>query len=125
MAHFFECDGCKSKGSVSPKSEQLFTKQEGSDKAVPVMEEIVTQDANGNIVKKLIPKMRDLETRIHIVRLSFGVQVVQRDLCGICLPKIKAEAAALFNKLAQVGQLDKSIPAKKPLKSKAAVSGNS
>jgi len=55
--------------------------------------------ATGEIVDVPIHQVEDLETRIHIVRLTVGNETIQKDLCGACLDKVRKKLMGLWTEL--------------------------
>ncbi len=54
---------------------------------------------SGEVKEVPVPKVEDLHPRTHIIRVTAGQEVIQKDFCKDCLEKIRPELQALWDKL--------------------------
>jgi protein-arginine kinase activator protein McsA len=90
----FVCDVCGKDTNLNPKVE-----------IVPGETEVIkTQDyRTGEVVEQKAQKLKDLELRCHIVRLSAGqFQAIQKDFCTECIEQVMPEIKSLWNKLESI-----------------------
>lgn len=57
---------------------------------------------SGDVKSAVVPKVEDLYPRTHIIRVSAGQEVIQKDFCKECLDKVRPELEALWNKLESI-----------------------
>jgi hypothetical protein len=98
----FQCDICKKQTYVSPQTKPAFEKDaDGND--VPVMIAMKSMDfATGKVVETQVQKQIDLQPRAHIIRLVAGQQIIQKDFCSSCLPKVMPEIKGLWDRLEEI-----------------------
>jgi hypothetical protein len=113
MAVRWHCDNCGNDGHVNPPTAPVFIETEvivGDGKTagsgtkvkqkVPKMNITKRQDpATGEIKDIPVQEIKDLDTRIHIVRVSVGQETIQKDLCSKCLEIFKEDLKLVWNKL--------------------------
>ena len=101
--HAFNCDICGKQTHINPPTEPIFEIGEGGKKR-QVLVELKSMDFNsGKVVSQMVPKLKDLKPRAHLIKLNAGIQSVQRDFCDGCLEQVMPEVKALWEKLERIG----------------------
>jgi len=101
MNHF-SCDICKKKTFVNPPTEPVFTKDADGNN-IPVLVTLKSMDFNtGEMVETQVQKQVDLQPRAHIIRLTAGQQMIQKDFCSACLQKVMPEIKVLWDRLEEI-----------------------
>lgn len=101
MNHF-SCDMCKKQTFVNPPTELVFSKDKDGNN-VPVLIILKTMDFNtGEMVETQVQRQVDLKPRAHIIRLTAGQQMIQKDFCSACLQEVMPEIKGLWDRLEEV-----------------------
>lgn len=98
MAVKWFCDASGKEVFMNPKSEAIKDKD-----GKPVMTTLKTQDAQGRVRVTSVPKVKYLEEKAYIVRLSVGDETIQRVLSAEAIGPLKAQLQGLWDILEGLG----------------------
>jgi len=118
--NYFKCDRCGKETKLSPKCEPVFEEKEVEKvvkigkivkkeekirkiEKVPVMVDMLRQNsATGEMQRYQVQKVKDLEPRAHIVRLTLGQESIQKDFCTECLDMCKSKLLEAWDFLMEI-----------------------
>jgi hypothetical protein len=92
------CDVTGKEVFMNPKTEPVKD-SEGK----PVMTTLKQQDSSGKIKVTNVPKVKYLQEKAFLVRLSVGDETIQRTLSAEAIGPMREELAVLWKKLESLG----------------------
>lgn len=98
MALKWFCDATGKEVFMSPKTEP---EKDKDGKAV--MTSVKTQDGRGKVKKTAVPKMKYLEEKAFVIRLTVGDETIQRTLSAEGLGRFRSQLQAMWDTLEALG----------------------